>query len=245
MQTILRSGRYIYCLALAGPGFIHFLFQQSLSALIPLPPTLPALQAWVYVIGGLLIAGSICISFRIGQQVAALTIAMLFMLIYLLLHLPLEIKEPRNPASWTGAFEAIALAASALIFLTRSRGGAWSKFLVPILLASTLVVIGIQHFLYADFIATIIPSWIPFRLFLANFIGVAFFAAAFSLLTNIFLQYAMRSLALLFAIFVIVLHLPRVWKSPRVETEWTSLFIAVAMCGISLAWAARKKRTPV
>src|SRR5256885_12233883 len=53
------------------------------------------------------------------------------------------------------------------------------------LMASLLVVVGVQHFLYAKFVSTLVPEWISFRLFWAYFVGVAFFAAAIALTLNL------------------------------------------------------------
>jgi uncharacterized membrane protein len=47
-----------------------------------------------------------------------------------------------------------------------------------------LVIFGIQHLMYGRFVATLVPSWIPGRLFWAYFVGVAFIAAAVSIATK-------------------------------------------------------------
>jgi len=49
------------------------------------------------------------------------------------------------------------------------------------LYAITLLVFGTKHFRYAEFVATLIPSWMPARLSLARFVGVARFACAVSI----------------------------------------------------------------
>jgi uncharacterized membrane protein YphA (DoxX/SURF4 family) len=102
-----------------------------------------------------------------------------------------------------------------------------------------LVVFSIQHFMYADFIATLIPAWMPFRVSWAYFVGVAFMAAAISILSGILSRLSALLLALMFMLWVIMLHAPRVIGSMRIEAEWTSMFIALAMGAISLLLAGK------
>src|SRR6266851_4263384 len=51
-----------------------------------------------------------------------------------------------------------------------------------IFVAVSLVVFGVQHFLYGGFVAGLVPAFMPGRLFWAYFVGVAFFAAAAGIL---------------------------------------------------------------
>jgi uncharacterized membrane protein len=136
----------------------------------------------------------------------------------------------------------MALGAAALVLageLELSNSMSWESLVLVgrFLFAAGLVVVGVQHFLYAKFIATLIPSWIPGHLFWAYFVGVAFIAAALSLATNIQGRLAAALLGLMFLLWVIVLHVPRVVASPHQGNEWTSAMIALAMCGGSFVLA--------
>jgi len=51
-----------------------------------------------------------------------------------------------------------------------------------IFVAVSLVVFGVQHFLYGGFVAGLVPAFMPGRLFWAYFVGVAFLAAAAGIL---------------------------------------------------------------
>ena len=48
-----------------------------------------------------------------------------------------------------------------------------------------MIVFGAQHFMYASFIAFLIPAWIPGHLFWAYFTGTAFIAAGLSIAAKI------------------------------------------------------------
>ena len=100
-----------------------------------------------------------------------------------------------------------------------------------IFIAISLVVFAIQHFLYANFVATLVPAWIPGRLFWAYFVGVAFVAAAIGAVVPKMTRPVGILLGILFLLFVVTLHIPRIAAHSRDGNEWTSGFVALAMCG--------------
>jgi uncharacterized membrane protein len=100
-----------------------------------------------------------------------------------------------------------------------------------IFIAISLVVFGIQHFLYANFVATLVPDWMPSRLFWAYFAGAAFVLAAIGAVVPKMTRPAGILLGILFFLFVVTLHIPRIAAHSRDGNEWTSGFVALAMCG--------------
>jgi uncharacterized membrane protein len=100
-----------------------------------------------------------------------------------------------------------------------------------ILVAISLVVFGVQHFIYGGFVATLVPAFMPGRLFWAYFVGVAFVAAAIGILTRILARAAATMLGVMFFLFVVLLHIPRIVGNSSNGNEWTSGFVALAMCG--------------
>jgi uncharacterized membrane protein len=105
------------------------------------------------------------------------------------------------------------------------------KTLGRIFIAIALVVFGVQHFMYGAFVAGLVPGWMPGRLFWAYFVGVAFFAAAAGILSQRLARPAATLLGVMFFLFVVLLHIPRIAAHPSDGNEWTSGFVALAMCG--------------
>ena len=105
------------------------------------------------------------------------------------------------------------------------------KTLGRIFIAIALVVFGVQHFMYGAFVAGLVPVWMPGRLFWAYFVGVAFFAAAAGILSQRLARPAATLLGVMFFLFVVLLHIPRIAAHPSDGNEWTSGFVALAMCG--------------
>jgi uncharacterized membrane protein len=109
-------------------------------------------------------------------------------------------------------------------------------------MAGGLLVFGVQHVLYAGFVATLVPGWIPGHLFWAYFVGVAFFAAALGMLWDRIVPLAGSMLGVMFLIFVVTTHVPRIATHLSNGNEWTSGLVALGMCGG--AWViARRARS--
>jgi len=107
-----------------------------------------------------------------------------------------------------------------------------------------LFVVGAQHFIYATFVATLVPAWIPFRYFWACFVGAAFVAAGLAIVFRKQARLAATLLGIMFLLFVLIVHTPRIFIHPQNSNEWTSGFVALAMAGgaVIVASASRNER---
>lgn len=74
------------------------------------------------------------------------------------------------------------------------------------LLAFPMVIFGIEHFLFANFVAMIVPPWIPWHLFWAYFVGVALIAAGISIAVKQYSQLAATLLGAIILVFVLLIH---------------------------------------
>jgi hypothetical protein len=105
------------------------------------------------------------------------------------------------------------------------------------LLAISLIVFGVDHFPALTFIAALIPGWIPWHEFWVAFFGAAFIAAGAGIGLSRRQRFGAALIGLMFAIWVVTLHLPRVlgWYgipgAPTDPNEWSSLLIAIALWG--------------
>jgi hypothetical protein len=112
------------------------------------------------------------------------------------------------------------------------------------------VVFGIDHFLVLALIASLVPSWIPGGLFWAYLTGTAFIAAGISIVVKKLDQLSATLLGTMFLLWFLLLHSPRVLRAlvshnPTFPNEWSSAFIALAMCGGSWLVAAHAQYRPV
>lgn len=241
MDGMSRLGRVVFGAAMVLFGLLY-IFHSRGTGPAPGPPWTSESGVWAWLVGGGFLVAGICIVIRRWARAATVLLAAFFLLRVLIVFLPQLLAEIRNPGPWTSGAEVMALGAAALVLageLELSNSMSWESLVLVgrFLFAAALVVVGVQHFLYAKFIATLIPHWIPGHLFWSYFVGVAFIASALSLATKIQGRLAAALLGLMFLLWVIVLHIPRVVASPQSGNEWTSAMIALAMCGGSFVLA--------
>jgi uncharacterized membrane protein len=108
----------------------------------------------------------------------------------------------------------------------------------------TLLVFGLSHFLYIDFTAGMIPSWIPWRVSWAWFTGGAHIAAGLSILTAVQARLGSKMLAVMMSSFVVLVHIPRIMAAPGTIAEWRLGSCAILLAGAAWIVAAALARRP-
>ena len=246
-STLFTVGRILLAVAMISLGLEHVVTGNFPVALFPVPVGFPGRYVVVMMMGVTLIVAGFCIGFRRKADVAALVLGVLFLVLTLCLHVPLLVRDVHNGGAWTVFAELLAFSGGFFCIaglISSSSIAPKSRFTLIVvgkfLFVSSLVIFGILHFVYADYIATLIPSWIPAPLFWAYFVGVAFFGTAISLLVNWQRTLATGLLGLMFLLWVVLLHAPRVIKKTHAEPEWTSLLVALTMSGIAFTIASSR-----
>ncbi len=243
MQNIayLKTGRLFFALAIICIGMVHLVGGHFPTGLLPVDKAVNDVRILCDICGCVLIAaGVILLTPKYVKYGIYLT--GLFLLNFLFfIHLPRLVMNLQSGEAWTGTFEITSLLCGVLVIWGINR--AESLLLAGnYLFAAGLFVFGVLHAVYGTYISVLIPAWIPFPVFWAYFVGAAFFAASISLFIQKQVHLAATLLAIMFFLWVCIEHAPRVIASPNMETEWTSLFVALAMCGISLMIAGSFKK---
>lgn len=82
------------------------------------------------------------------------------------------------------------------------------------ILAMPMLIYPVLHFVYPAFVSTIVPPWIPFRLFWTYFTAVTIFSAGVAFVINKYARLAATLLAIEILLFVLLIHLPLLFHSP-------------------------------
>jgi uncharacterized membrane protein YphA (DoxX/SURF4 family) len=77
-----------------------------------------------------------------------------------------------------------------------------------VLYAAPLAAFGVEHLALGRVIIGAVPVWMPVRLFWVYFVGIALIAAAFSLALGIRVRLTATLLAIMFLLFVLMIHVP-------------------------------------
>ena len=86
--------------------------------------------------------------------------------------------------------------------------------------ALALAAFGAEHLAAAKFIQMGVPSYVPWHLFWAYFVGVALLAASLSIATKIEVRWSGLLFGIMLFLFVAMLHIPRVYANPRDRIAW-------------------------
>lgn len=220
-------GRVLFGIALMACGAQYVL--HALTTVVPAlgPPFAPMSPYLLYATGNVCLLAGACIVANFQTRRAALCVAIVLTVRIVVGYGPQFVTNVRAPGPWSSAFELLAFVGATLVLASYARVG-------QRVFAVSLIVFGVQHLLYPTFIAQLVTGWIPWKLLWAYVVGVGFLSSAVAIAFTRLRPIAATALALMFALFVVVLHIPRALAASSSGNEWTSAFVALGMCGASL-----------
>jgi uncharacterized membrane protein YphA (DoxX/SURF4 family) len=250
-NTAFSVGRWFFGIAVAGSGALQLVAGDFVR--LAAQEGAPAGQsAWPYLIGVVLFAtGCMIAAGRLARPAGAVVAGMLLVAL-VAVQIPRLLDNPWAAFMWIKPLKSVALAGGAGLLAAalpiKGRGAPRATTVerierVSVLcLAVFLFVCGLQHFVYADFVAALVPSWIPGQRFWALFAGVALMAAGVGLLASRTARLAAFLSAVMIVSWVLLLHIPRAVAGPDRPGETAGVFEALAISGIALLIAARRDR---
>ena len=237
-------GIYLYGAAMAGFGIIELVIRNFLASEMAIPAGLPLRGGWVIISSAVFLFATAAIFLRFRRQLALLLLAGMYLLILLTVHLPALITHIYNGNDWAVTFEGLMIGSGAVIIAAQlpddpGMNRRWIKIIRisaivgHYLFASALFLFAIQHIIYFDFIVSLIPAWVPLKIGLAYLVIAGYILAGISLVIGQGIGLAAFWLGVMFGSWVLILHAPRAFGKWNVESEWASLFVALAVCGVS------------
>ena len=114
-----------------------------------------------------------------------------------------------------------------------ARAGGLDKIvaLSNLCFAIPLAVFGAEHLSGAKFIMLGVPSYMPWRLFWAYFVGFALLAASLSIATKIQVRWSGLLFGIMMVLFVAMLHIPRALANPRDRISWVIVVREMSFAG--------------
>jgi len=114
-----------------------------------------------------------------------------------------------------------------------ARAGGLGKIvaLSNLCFAIPLAVFGAEHLSGAKFIMLGVPSYMPWRLFFAYFVGFALLAASLSIATKIQVHWSGLLFGIMMVLFVAMLHIPRALANPRDRISWVIVVREMSFAG--------------
>jgi len=258
MKASAKVGRAFYSLALIVYGIQQFVYADFRPVQLPAWQShLPLLPVWAYLTGGAMIfVGGSTLAGK--GRIALLITGSTFLFLFLFVHVPFELFGEENSSThlalWVSALKELALAGGAFVMAGSfpdsepvTRRSTLIRFLEritpfgAIFFSITMISFGIAHFMYAEFVSTLVPEWIPDHLFWTYFTGVALIASGLCIILKVRQGVVGLLLSVVLFIWVFTVHLPLTIKNPTAmrANDLSSLFDALAFCGTALVISIR------
>jgi uncharacterized membrane protein len=242
-QRLIRVGQHCYGAGILGLGIEHFVIRDFVPVVLPsLPACMPLQGAWPYIVGLVLIAAGAAIFVGVRVRVAAVLLGFVFLAFLVLRHLPAQLASGSvwPVAAWNNPLKLLALAGGAFAVAASVGGFAVNRMDAVytsfgcFALALTCALFGFEHFQYPQFVALLVPAWMPGHLFWTYFCGAALMAAGLGMLLRIQARLAAFLLGSMIFIWFLVLHIPRAVADPLSGkgNELASVFESLAFAGI-------------
>lgn len=253
MNKYLTAGSVFYGLCIICFGIQQFMYADMRPVIIPEWPAWLHSPTWAYLSGAVFIVSGILICINKYARTIELILGGIFLLFFIVFHTVYQlfiIQYSFHLGLWTDALKELAFAGGAFLLAgthaKNEQAAAYDHslfFYGRVLFSVMLISFGIDHFLYMQSVATLVPFWIPGPVFWTYFAGVTLIGSGVSILFNIFIRPVSMLLALMLFLWFIVLHIPRAIHDPSGlnGNEVTSVFEALAFCGIALVIAKHAK----
>jgi uncharacterized membrane protein len=238
-------GRSFFAVGVIASG----LQQLATGHFVRLVPKLPAWLPWpsfaAWLFGVLLVLLGVAFFVPRLARPACVSLAAMLLTLFFLLSLPQALTNPWAGFMWTNPLKVLALLSGAILLaggvreeasaanLRYARALPWAA---P-LLGAFLAVCGIQHFVYADFVAQMVPAWLPERGLWAQLTGVCLMAAGVGVVIPRTVRLAATLTGIMIFSWVILLHVPRALASPSDPGETSGVFEALALSGVAFLLA--------
>jgi uncharacterized membrane protein len=249
MKKLMMTGRLFFAIAAIASG-LQQLVRQDFVRLVPKSPSAnPRAFLWAMASGALLLVAGLAIAADKKRRPGAIVLGALFLAV-LLLYLPSVLANPGAGFMWTNPSKTLALLGGAVLlaFLPTNKDASaidsnerplgMARLVCTAFLGVFLVICGVQHFVYADFVDQLIPAWIPGHRFWTYFAGVALVAGGVGINVPMTRRLAAVLAGLMIFLWIPLLHIPRALTMRQDPGETSAIFEALAISGIAFLLAA-------
>ncbi len=251
MDTIVKAGRKAFGICLLALGIQGLFYGDFDPVFLPDASSwLPLHTALAYLWTLILIAAGLLIIFETKAKEISIDLGGIFLIFFLFCHVPnLLFVNPygKSLGTWTKALKELAFSGGAFVVAgsytgenlqSKSRLSNPLKKLIPfgrVFFSITMILFGIDHFLYIDYVAPLVPAWIPGHNFWTYFAGVALIGSGVAIILRIKLRLVASLLGTMIFLWFIFLHIPRAIADPYGSrgNEMTSVFQSLGFSGIA------------
>jgi len=241
---IVGFAQRLFAIASASLAVLSLTFGDFAPGGQSLPTGIPWREAWVYGSALLVLAASAGLCFSRTALTSVLTIGA-YLAAWAVVCVPQIFSKPLSIGGWYGFCEALSSLLGAWILYATSRWNSrGSEIPIPVeravraaraLFGCTCVFYGWSHFVYADYTATVVPTWLPGRLEIAYFTGLGHIAAGIGIAVGILPRLAASLEATMMGLFGLLVWVPSffvqptpAWATPP-QNQWSELVVTLVL----------------
>ena len=266
MEHVTKIGRLLYGIGIVAIGIHQILLKDFRQEILPPFPAwahkytiFPILTGIALIFAGAIISGLFKIKPATTKN-TCLYLGFCFLALIIICHLPyLLFFSPGKLSSldvWINACEELAYCGGAFVMAgsfpennyNKKKENIfvlWLEKLMPVgrIFYSILILLfGCTHFVFTDFVSTMVPKWIGAPIFWTYFAGVALIGSSLAIIFRIWLKPIAFLLAIMLFLFFIFFHVPDAIKNPYESygNEIVRALVALLFCGIALVISARR-----
>jgi uncharacterized membrane protein YphA (DoxX/SURF4 family) len=248
-DKVIHFGPMFYSIPLAFFGMQHFaLFDQVKPAV---PAYMPWPAFWTCFVGAALIAACLSILTGIKADIAALSLAAMFILFELMLHVPNLIQNPHDRFSISGPLRDLSLCCGAMCLAwtmspaSRKPRLRWLAVAGRWLFTATILYFGVEQFLHPEFapgvpLEMLMPAWFPAHVACAWFAGIVLVVSGLCMAANKYARWAATAVGFAYVLLVVFVYIPMEIVHPSVDVSGELDYVAntLAVGGAALLVAA-------
>jgi uncharacterized membrane protein len=255
MWNLVKAGRGFFAVCLIGLAGQQLYYSSFRPVFIPpWSNHIPGQTILVCLTSIALIGAALSILLEKKARTVSLLLGGAFLALFLFSYIPFELLvDPagKHIGVWSNAFKELAFAGGAFAvagsfeFQPLQKRTSLIRLLelfIPmgsLFFSITMIVFGIEHFLYPDFVATLVPAWIPGHLFWTYFAAIALIGAGLAIILRVRLKGVAILLGTMIFLWFLFLHIPRAAIAPASDNgnELTSVFEALGFSGAAFVMA--------
>jgi uncharacterized membrane protein len=261
-DRLLLFGRLLFATGCLAFGVLHFVYGDFVTRVVSgWPAGTPGRMIAVYLVGGVLVATGAAVVTGFRPRVPLAVAAAILAISFLGLGLPAAITDLPLGGNWTTAGKGLVLLggcfavavttrdpdtpSARFVLLTRSQALAAGRTC----LALFLILGGVQHLRWSEFVGTLVPGWVPGgAVFWTYASAVLLIAGGAGMLVPRTARLAALLSGVMIFLWVFMLHIPRAVAGVGSRAnETTAVFEALAFSGLAFIYAAtasRRERSP-
>jgi uncharacterized membrane protein YphA (DoxX/SURF4 family) len=265
-MRITGLGHGLFALAAACLAILSLTYSDFAPMWHSIPAWVPGRKIWVCGFAAALLVASAGLCTVRAALLSAVTIGTYYAL-WAGASVPAILAEPLNALSWYGDCEAATSLAGAWILYAilrwQLRGADMpiaarrAVRAAQVLFGLTCVYYGWSHFAYAEYTASMVPTWLPGKLAFARLTGLGHIGAGIGIVFGILPRLAATLEAIMMSLFGLLVWVPSLFAQPRPkwagepENQWSELVVSIllAACAWVVAdslsnrsWGFRSKR---